>query len=122
MVHICTGFPDWRGRGVRGVRPVMLRFFLTVQVSGVGSLCECIYIYIYYNRSVCLCCFNYYFYSTCSHPLPHTQRLAEERLSLAELEQPGARRLDEKIRPEANLGRWKLLWNGHDVVQKVLHW
>ena len=54
MIHMCIGFPDWRGRGVRGVRPVMLRFFLTVQVRGVWSVCECIlYIYIYDNGSVC---------------------------------------------------------------------
>jgi hypothetical protein len=48
--------------------------------------------------------------------------MAEERLTLQELEQPGARRLDAKISVVANLGRWKLLWNGHDVVHKVVHW
>lgn len=47
--------------------------------------------------------------------------MAEERLTLQELEQPGARALDAKISVEANLSRWKLLWNGHDVVHRVLH-
>jgi hypothetical protein len=51
-----------------------------------------------------------------------TQRMAEERLTLQELESPGGRALGAKISVEANLGRWKLLWNGHDVVHKVLHW
>eukprot|EP00600_Ochromonadales_sp_CCMP1393_P003918 CAMPEP_0174992338 /NCGR_PEP_ID=MMETSP0004_2-20121128/22452_1 /TAXON_ID=420556 /ORGANISM="Ochromonas sp., Strain CCMP1393" /LENGTH=225 /DNA_ID=CAMNT_0016246307 /DNA_START=99 /DNA_END=776 /DNA_ORIENTATION=+ len=70
---------DWRGRGCIGVRPVMVQFFLSVQV------------------------------------------LAEERLRLQELESPQGRGLDDKIHVETNLTRWQLMWNGHDVVMKVLH-
>lgn len=48
--------------------------------------------------------------------------MADARLTLQELEQPGGRALGAKLNMEANLSRWKLLWNGHDVVHKVLHW
>jgi hypothetical protein len=38
MCCICsgTGFADWRERGVVGVRPTMMKFFLTAQVSGTS--------------------------------------------------------------------------------------
>ena len=48
--------------------------------------------------------------------------MAEARLTLQELETPGGRRLDEVIKIENNLSKWQLMWSGHDVVQKVLHW
>lgn len=51
-----------------------------------------------------------------------TQTLAEERLTLQELETPQGRKLNDKIKVDQNLGRWKFLWNGHDVVHKVVHW
>lgn len=47
--------------------------------------------------------------------------MAEERLTLQELEQPGVRALDAKISVEANLRKWQLLWNGHDVVHRIVH-
>ena len=50
------------------------------------------------------------------------QRLAEERIALQELETPQGRHLYDKIIVEKNLDKWKLLWNGHDVVLKVVHW
>jgi hypothetical protein len=47
--------------------------------------------------------------------------LAEARLTLQELETPAGRKLDDKIKVEMNLDKWKLMWNGHDVVQRVVH-
>jgi hypothetical protein len=29
----CAGFTDWRVHGVVGIRPTIMQFFLTVQVS-----------------------------------------------------------------------------------------
>ncbi|KAJ1444143.1 hypothetical protein B484DRAFT_414164 [Ochromonadaceae sp. CCMP2298] len=49
------------------------------------------------------------------------QELAGERLTLLELETPGGRGLGDRVNEEVNLGRWKLMWAGHDVVTKVLH-
>jgi hypothetical protein len=31
-----TGFADWRESGVVGVRPTMMKFFLSAQVSAMG--------------------------------------------------------------------------------------
>ena len=50
------------------------------------------------------------------------QEMAEARLTLQELENPAGRKLGEKIRVEANLMKWQILWNGYDVVLKVVHW
>lgn len=50
------------------------------------------------------------------------QQLAEERLYLAELYLPLGRDWKAANDRERNRSRWILLWNGHNVVLKVLHW
>jgi len=52
------------------------------------------------------------------------QAIAEERLELEELEKRpkyGARALKAERIVDGNRGRWGLVWNGEDVVEKVTH-
>lgn len=49
------------------------------------------------------------------------QHMAEERLTLLELYQPLGRNWSKQLHIEHNKSRWKLIWNGQDIVLKVLH-
>jgi hypothetical protein len=49
------------------------------------------------------------------------QKMAEERLYLAELLQPKGRNWKEKIIHKYTRKRWSLIFNGHNIVLKVLH-
>lgn len=50
------------------------------------------------------------------------QRMAEERMLLQELENPAGVPLDKNWKAEELLSKWKLIWNGQDLVHKVIHW
>jgi hypothetical protein len=49
-------------------------------------------------------------------------QLALERLKMLELLSPGGRDWKVNNDMERNRGKWLLIWNGHNVVFKVLHW
>jgi hypothetical protein len=53
--------------------------------------------------------------------LCEVQYLAEERLTLAEILQPRGRDWSRPNNREFNRSRWKVIWNGHDLVLKILH-
>ncbi len=73
---------DWRFIGVKGLRPMMVKFFCQIHA------------------------------------------IAEERLDLEELEKRpkyGARALKTEKIVDGNRGRWGLVWNGEDIVEKITH-
>lgn len=75
------GFKDWRGKGCKGLRPLVLLFFSVVQ------------------------------------------ELAELRLLLEELETPEGRKIQQgsDLPYDKNRYRWRFMYNGVDVVLKVMH-
>jgi hypothetical protein len=50
------------------------------------------------------------------------QNLAEEKLFLEELKMPN--KFEQKIseNKKKDFSRWTIIWNGHDLVLKILHW
>lgn len=53
--------------------------------------------------------------------LNEVQRMAEIRLDILELENPGGNIIDYKLNIEANRSRWKIYYNNSDLVHRVMH-
>lgn len=94
------GFKDWRLHGAVGLRPYMISFFSTVQLLANARL----------------------YLQELEQPQDERQQRRRGIVVLPSEEAKATKTVPTVVNIVNNLNRWKLTWNGYDVVLKTVHW